>query len=61
MPATTPHSPTPNLLDIEDDQFQAALDQTLSGISQVMLRRLADRLHAEQRGDTTYLKLHFDH
>ncbi|WP_323017382.1 solute carrier family 23 protein [Castellaniella sp.] len=58
---TMPHSPTPDLLDIEGEQFQVALDQALSGISQAMLRRLADRLHSEQRGDASYLKLHFDH
>jgi len=50
-----------DLLDMDEDAFQQALNQTLDGVSQAMLRRLADRLHADRRGDGACLKLHFDH
>ncbi|MGB3276971.1 MAG: solute carrier family 23 protein [Castellaniella sp.] len=54
------HAPA-DLLDIDDTAFQHALDQTLSGLSGVMLRSLADRLQSGQRDGLTYLRLHFDH
>lgn len=50
-----------DLLDMDEDAFQQALSQTLDGVSQAMLRRLADRLQSDRRGDGAYLKLHFDH
>ncbi len=50
-----------DLLDLDDDLFQDALDHALSGISHVMLKRLADRLQSGQRNGMAYLSLHFDH
>ena len=50
-----------DLLDIDDAAFHTALEQTLSGISGIMLRSLADRLQSGQRDGLTYLRLHFDH
>ncbi|MFA5662658.1 solute carrier family 23 protein [Castellaniella sp.] len=49
------------LLELDDDAFEAAMARTLSGVSGVLLRRLADNLKSGQRGDTAYLQLHFAH
>lgn len=50
-----------DLLDIDDAAFDAALDEALMNVSQVMINRLADRLQSGQRGELPFLKLHFDH
>lgn len=50
-----------DLLDMDDESFQAALEHALSGVSHVLLKRLADRLTSGQRGDQSYIRLHFDH
>lgn len=50
-----------NLLDIEDDAFDAALDQALAGVSHTLLRRLTDKLSSGIRGEYSYVRLHFDH
>src|SRR5699024_4217279 len=52
---------TADLLDIDDDAFDAALDEALTTVSQVMINRLADRLQSGQRGELSFLKLHLDH
>ncbi|NYT45182.1 purine/pyrimidine permease [Alcaligenaceae bacterium] len=49
------------LLDIDDHAFMAALDETMAGVAQVLLRRLADRVSSGIRGEQSYLRLHFDH
>ncbi|WP_144633944.1 uracil-xanthine permease family protein [Bordetella genomosp. 13] len=56
------HAPAPaDLLDADDEAFQAALDRALPGVSAVLLQRLADRLSAGQRNGQAYFRLHFDH
>jgi xanthine/uracil permease len=50
-----------DLLDIDDDAFQAALEHALTKVSHVLLARLADRLSSGTRGSHSYLRLHFDH
>ncbi len=57
--ASTAH-PT-NLMDMDDSEFSHALDQTLSGISYVLLKRLADRLSSGSEQSHSWLRLHFDH
>lgn len=51
----------PNLLDIEDEAFNAALDQALAGVSHTLLKRLTDKLSSGIRGEYSYVRLHFDH
>ncbi len=51
----------PNLLDIEDEAFNAALDQALAGVSHTLLKRLTDKLSSGIRGKYSYVRLHFDH
>lgn len=53
--------PTADLLDTDDETFEAALTQTMAQVSQTLMQRLADRVHAEQRGSHSSLRLHFDH
>ncbi|SAI71624.1 Xanthine/uracil permease [Bordetella ansorpii] len=56
------HAPAPaDLLDQDDDAFEAALDRVLPGVSAVLLQRLADRLSAGQRNGQAVFRLHFDH
>jgi xanthine/uracil permease len=50
-----------NLLDADDDAFEAALNKAMTGVSHVLLNRLADRITSGMRGDTAYVRLHFDH
>ncbi len=50
-----------NLLEVDDEAFAAALEQTLSGVSHALLKRLADRLSSGTRDGHSYLRLHFDH
>src|SRR5690606_296756 len=50
-----------DLLDMDDESFQAALEHALSGVSHVLLKRLADRLTSGQRGDQSYTRVPFDH
>lgn len=50
-----------DLLDVDEASFQAALEHALSGVSHVLLKRLADRLSSGQRGNLSYIRLHFDH
>src|SRR5690606_23601666 len=47
-----------NLLDMDDSEFSQALDQTLSGISHVLLKRLADRLSSGSEQSHSWLRLH---
>lgn len=61
LPAAAPASAPADLLDGEDEAFQAALEAALSGVSAVLLHRLADRLIAGDRGGQAYFRLHFDH
>ncbi|HEY9573036.1 MAG TPA: solute carrier family 23 protein [Pusillimonas sp.] len=49
------------LLDLDDHAFEAALDDTLAGVSHALLKRLADRLSTGSRGEHAFLRLHFDH
>jgi xanthine permease XanP len=56
-----PNAAAANLLDIDDDAFHAALDDALAGVSQVLLKRLADRLSTGTREGRAFLRLHFDH
>lgn len=58
---TEPGTPPANLLDVDGDAFHAALDEALAGVSQVLLKRLADRLSSGTRNGRSFLRLHFDH
>lgn len=49
------------LLELQDEDFQAAVGQALARVSHVLLKRLADRLSSGTRGQYSYLRLHFDH
>lgn len=60
LQGSQPHSHT-DLLDIDEDAFLAALDETMASVSQVLLKRLADRVSSGRRGEQSYLRLHFDH
>ena len=53
--------PPANLLDTDDDAFEAALEKTMSQVSHTLMLRLADRVHAGKRPDGGILRLHFDH
>src|SRR5699024_4102643 len=46
-----------DLLDFDDDAFDAALDQAVTNVSQVLINRLADRLQTGRHGDLSFLKL----
>lgn len=50
-----------NLLDADDDAFEAALNSAMTGVSHVLLNKLADRITSGTRGNVAYLRLHFDH
>lgn len=50
-----------NLLDVDDDAFEAGLQRTMAQVSHTLLQRLADRIHADQRHGQSSLRLHFDH
>ncbi|OWT61704.1 uracil-xanthine permease family protein [Candidimonas nitroreducens] len=50
-----------NLLEADDDTFQAALETAMLNVSHVLLTRLADRLGSGKRGASSYLRLHFNH
>lgn len=50
-----------DLLDIDDDAFDAALDQALAGVSHTLLKRLTDKLSSGTRGEYSYVRLHLDH
>jgi len=54
-------NPAADLLDADDEAFEAALAQTMSQVSHTLMQRLADRVHADQRGDKSSVRLHFDH
>lgn len=58
---SAPARPAANLLDADDDAFEAALEQTMAGVSHTLMQRLADRIHADQRHGRSSLRLHFDH
>lgn len=60
LDAHRPSSPA-NLLDMDDDGFDQALENALSGVSHTLLRRLADRLSSGARGENAWLRIHFDH
>lgn len=60
LDAHGPSSPA-NLLDMDDDGFEQALEDALSGVSHTLLKRLADRLSSGVRGEHAWLRLHFDH
>lgn len=53
--------PSANILDADDDAFEAALAATMSQVSHTLMQRLADRVHADQRNGRSSLRLHFDH
>src|SRR5699024_392678 len=55
------HQAPQNLLDLDDKDYTEALDQTLKGVSQALLARLADRTTSGRRNSTSWLRLHFDH
>ncbi len=50
-----------NLLELDDDDFTNALDQTLGSLSHVLLKRLADRISSGSDENGSWLRLHFDH
>lgn len=50
-----------DLLDADDETFEATLAKTMNSVSQTLMQRLADRVHADQRGTLSSLRLHFDH
>src|SRR5690606_36134043 len=50
-----------DILDADDDAFDAALEQTMLQVSLNLMHRLADRVHADQRHGQSSLRLHFDH
>ncbi len=50
-----------DILDADDDAFDAALEQTMLQVSHNLMSRLADRVHADQRHGQSSLRLHFDH
>lgn len=50
-----------DLLDADDDAFEAALAKTMNRVSHTLMQRLADRVHADRRGSLSSLRLHFDH
>lgn len=56
-----PGKPAINLLDADDADFDAALEQTMAQVSHTLLQRLADRVHADAREGQSSLRLHFDH
>lgn len=60
LDAHRPSSPA-NLLDMDDDGFDQALEDALAGVSHTLLKRLADRLSSGARGEHAWLRLHFDH
>jgi len=49
------------LLETDDDAFEAALEQAMTNVSHVLLKRLADRLGSGKHGQLSYLRLHFNH
>lgn len=57
----TQPAPPADLLDADDEAFEAALAQTMSRVSHTLMQRLADRVHTDQRGSQSRLRLHFDH
>lgn len=54
-------APPANLLDADDDAFDAALATAMSQVSHTLMQRLADKVHADTRGGQSRLRLHFDH
>lgn len=50
-----------SLLELDDEQFSAALDATMEQVSSQLLRRLADRVSTGSRGQHSVIRLHFDH
>lgn len=50
-----------DILDSDDETFDAALEQTMLQVSHTLMSRLADRVHADQRHGQSSLRLHFDH
>lgn len=55
--APTPH----NLLDLDDDQYNAIIEQTLTTVSHRLLTRLADHVSSGTDKNTSWLRLHFEH
>jgi len=58
---SAPYTQPGNLLDADDDAFEAALEQTMQQVSHNLLQRITDSVHAEQRHGQSRLRLHFDH
>lgn len=56
-PATLPA----DLLDRDDDEAQALMDQALNQLSHLLLRNLADRVSSGKDDQSSWLRLHFDH
>lgn len=54
-------TPDANPLDADDAAFEAMLERTMTSVSHVMLKRLADRLSSGTRNGQAFLRLHFDH
>ncbi|MFA5520812.1 MAG: solute carrier family 23 protein [Castellaniella sp.] len=50
-----------NLLEMDDEESAALLDQALGRVSSVLLHNLADRLNSGQNDEASWLRLHFDH
>ncbi len=57
----TPERPTADLLDADDDAFEAALEQAMTRVSHTLMQHLADRVHADHKHGRSRLRLHFDH
>lgn len=50
-----------NLLEVDDEAFEENLQRTMAQVSHILLQRVADRVHADQRHGQSSLRLHFDH
>src|SRR3546814_12225301 len=46
-----------NLLDFDDPAFDEALNQAMTGLSNVLLKRMADRVSSGNNGKNSYLRL----
>src|SRR5690606_33213631 len=58
LPLKTQAASSPgNLLDFDDPAFDDALSQALSGLSNVLLKRMADRVSSGTNGKNAYLRL----
>ncbi|WP_158215260.1 solute carrier family 23 protein [Candidimonas nitroreducens] len=49
------------LLDMREEDFHNVLGRALSGVSHMLLKRLADRVTSGTRGRLSYLRLHLNH